>query len=856
MKKLIYILSIIYAVASCMPAELEVPEGGRQIVDGMLLVDFSIENIPFGNRTKAFGMDPSIRSLKVIVFDNHGVYMSQSDATLTNLSTQNNVTTGYYSAHFPVSDKDETRIIHFIANYSGDITYGTELEVISKIIVENGTDCYWQRIVVDNLMAEEQNGTMVLKKQAQLQNIVLIRNFCAFTVSTTPGTSHLDIQSAAIYNVPDKGTVAPYSADNSSFVGGNGFVTKYQEYANPTGLITAGYKAAVPLEYGLTKYESGSVFTGIDATNTISLFSYEREVPLNDPPFILVSGKWGTTESARSSAPTTYYKINLRDIDDNYFPLLRNFDYKINILEVKRAGATSVEEALKSAGSGDISTDIRFGNLTEISNGEAQIKVTTTDMVLVDNSPVQIKYKFIPDVSSDTPSNDSAVSITLGDAGLTGAVFSSMSDIVKAGADDAEGWRTITLTPNSPGDSPRKQSVTITGTYTLDGKNYKISRTVNFTLRQKPQFTLQVLDNSGSQTNVISGIKETPFTLRIGIPGGLPSSMFPLELAIEAKERTITPNTGVSNNNLPVVTGKSVFDANKPGFHYVKTLQYSEYAAASLDGDGYKHFDAYFKTNIAASATDIIVSNPYFNTAATYFTNGGAKTFNFDMLEIRRTNASSVLSLSFFMQQVEPVTIRLNNGLTLDTTDPNVQMVNSGEYRFTPTAAGTQEIGINLNGSKFTTVTLLAANYNNASCSFGVVITFNQVISNNVTNKYVYDNNGTLALSSSGTTVSDVHKWKVVDADNDNGYKLQNVQTGRYIKTTNNTQENPPMTSDINEASYVHFIVTSGYHIIQVGENTGNNGRYFNNWNGISDNNQRFGFYTKQDNQLYLVDEI
>lgn len=629
MRKLIFIFSILLAFVSCSRIEIDTVEGGRQIEDGMLLVDFSIKDMPLHSGTKALSADPEIRSLKIVVFDNHGVYISQSDATLINVTTTDGITTGFYSAHFPVSDKNETRIIHFIANYNGDLEYGTELEVISKITVCGDTDCYWQRVEVDNLMAVEQDGNMVLINQNSLKDIVLIRNFCAFTVSAS-NTSNLEIVSAAIYNVPDKGTIAPYSSDNSSFVGGNGFVTDYQSYTSPESLIAAGYKASVPLNYDLTKYSNSDVMTNSDGTS-VKLFAYEREVPLNDPPFILVSGKWGTTPGDRASASITYYKINLRDVNDNYFPLLRNFDYKIEILEVRREGDTDIQEALKSAGSGEISTDIRFGNLTEISNGEAQIMVTTTDMVLVSGDPVQVKYKFIPDISSDTPENNN-VSIILGDPGLTGAVFNSLADIQKASDDDLEtGWRTITLDPNAPGDSPRRQSVTIVGRYTIDAKEHTISRTINFTLRNKPEFTLECVDGFGNPISMIAATKETPFTLKIGIPGGLPSSMFPLELAIEARERSISPDMSKANNNLPVISGKSIFDnSSAPSFHFIKTLQYSEYNDATLTDGGYKYFYAHFKSNIDLCATEIIVKNKFFNDKTTFLESTAYWTLTFN----------------------------------------------------------------------------------------------------------------------------------------------------------------------------------------------------------------------------------
>ena len=50
----------------------------------------------------------------------------------------------------------------------------------------------------------------------------------------------------------------------------------------------------------------------------------------------------------------------------------------------------------------------------------------------------------------------------------------------------------------------------------------------------------------------------SPFDLVIWVPGGLGSSMFPLDFHIEAQEQSITPNQG---DDLPVVTGNSIIAA-------------------------------------------------------------------------------------------------------------------------------------------------------------------------------------------------------------------------------------------------------------------------------------------------------
>lgn len=611
----------------------------------MLLVDFSINDASFRSTTKAtsMSMQPVIESMKVVVFDQNGIYLSQSDAELTEKTETGNVATGKYQAYFPISDKDEKRFVHFIANYTGKIEYGTELEVISKLTTSGTQDAFWQRVELDNLMATGSGSEMVLNSDAQtkLSNITLIRNFCSFTLTSTPETSNLLITGAEIYNVPAKGTIAPYSSDRSGYVGSSksGFIESYQNYTTPEALIAAGYVASVPIDRTLKTYSTDAVKAA--TKGTVTLFSYEREEPVDEPAYILIKGKWGKSESARSIATETWYKINLRDVNDKYYPLLRNFNYKININNVKQAGAATAEEAAHSAGSGDISTDLRFSSLTNISNGEAKMSVTQTEVMLVSSNPVTVNYQFVANQVLGTVDNvgeidGNSVVITLGKPGLSGKVFegepgivdlSSSTSITRAASDDHE-WRTLTFTPNAPAEFPRTQSVTITGNYsykinkgtpeeeTLSGS---VSRTIEFTLRAKPVLSAEVRGNDGSDIDeTVTSEKGTAFKLRVGIPDGLPSSIFPLILHIESSQNTLS-----SNEILPVESRKSSFNESRPTVAYLKTVNWTDYDQATIKENGVNYIDIKFKTSDDISNTFIHVSNEYFDPAITELKNPG-----------------------------------------------------------------------------------------------------------------------------------------------------------------------------------------------------------------------------------------
>ena len=658
MKKALYILAAVLLTLSCNKLENFEPEHttGRPIENGMLLVDFKVNDASFGHSTKAMGMQPHINNLKVVVFDQNGMFLSQSEATLSNKVESDNKATGTYQAYFPINDnEDEARIVHFIANYNQKIEFGTELEVVSKLITTGNADAYWQRIELPYITAEGTADDMHLapaiqeilrnggKRDSELapenrnKGVTLIRNFCAFTITSDPDVSHLKITGAAIYNVPNMGTVAPYSSDNSSFVGGNHFVTQYENYTLPENLIADGYKASIPHDPGLSlkEFHEASFNASTDITagdGSVVLFSYERETPLADAPYILLRGKFGADEATRDSAIDTWYKINLRDVNDQYYPLLRNFNYQINIGLVKQEGSASAADAAKSPGSGDISTDVRFSQLTNISNGEARMSVSpSTEIMMVSTDPVYIKYQFI-DETQKPPVIDNVtnVTVTLGEPGLTGKVFNETtgvvdvanSTIIQRSASDVNDYRTLKFTPVEPEEFPKTQSVTITGTYTdpNSGNPTTISRTIVFTLREKPVLSAKVLNSTKAET-AIKAEEGTDFYLRVGIPAGLPSYVFPLILEIESNMNTI------SSVALPVASKESEFIEGKPTVAYLKTVNWSDYTGADINDDNHI-IDIPFKTNEDISDTFIHVSNRYFVPAVTELKNPGLNATN------------------------------------------------------------------------------------------------------------------------------------------------------------------------------------------------------------------------------------
>ena len=120
--------------------------------------------------------------------------------------------------------------------------------------------------------------------------------------------------------------------------------------------------------------------------------------------------------------------------------------------------------------------------------------------------------------------------------------------------------------------------------------------------------------------------------VEIRLPDNLSSDMFPLDLMIEADKLSISPD--VSNNgslSLPVESGASIIPGkNSQSFHYVYTIVDSvAFKQLALLGSGLNKkrvITTNWLTNIAESASYVVVDNEYFNTASSYFKNEAGQT--------------------------------------------------------------------------------------------------------------------------------------------------------------------------------------------------------------------------------------
>ena len=574
MKKLLYILSLVLLTVSCAEELVEL----KPMVDSnKVTIDFSVSVPEVPVHTKAFADTPALTNLYLAVFDENGFLVEyvQADPQNTDYAESNE---DPYNYSVSLSLSDTKRIIHFIANAPATLRYGTEEEVITALYTEGTNDAYWYRKEINggiratlvNSVLEPTDDT-----KTALTNIPLVRNFAKIEVKTKQGCA-FKLQSYAVINAPNKGSVAAYNRTTGSFV----------DYPGKTAAVlrTGGYDAFVP---GDATLNSDITNLGLDEITTPSpSYIYERETPTSNPVYILVYGQYG--------GKNVYYRVDLRDDDGNYFPLLRNFQYTITINTVTHTGYANPQDAANSAGSGDISTSIETEHLTNISDGAVRLTVDYTSKVLVTESNVELRYKL--DNLGESTLN-SVVITSEGDA-LSGIVVGENTVPSDTTTTPQSGnWITLVVDPAQIGTEQKKGTITILATYNGDRT---IQRKVTYTLRSPYEMQIKCVPGE-----IPYGINEK-VKVDITIPDDLGSSMFPLEFNIEAQNLSITPD----NDNLPVTSGLSAIpDVNRSAFWYVKSLSKSEYDALV---DGKRTFQCHFKANTNNSATDIYVTNPYF----------------------------------------------------------------------------------------------------------------------------------------------------------------------------------------------------------------------------------------------------
>lgn len=598
-------------------------------------------------QTRAMGILPDVNSLHVAVFDENGylleyveaTYKDEKDNIKTGLAKENNK---IYQYTVDLTPTDFKTTLHFIGNGPKSIRFGTETEVMSKLYTENGKEAYWQRVVLEEgvKFVEKNDNELDLDSDvaAALTGVELIRNFA--WINLTESADNFSIISYCVVNTYDKGSVVPYNS--AKF----GFATFGSDYSYNNIVKEQSYNGFIPADAKLNKkIPDEATWFKVNDNNkdNYAYYIYEREKATSDHPYILVKGQYTGNEGP------SYYKVDLRD-DDGSFPIIRNFRYTINIKKVEHAGHKTIEEAANSAGSGDVSTSSDTEKFTNISDNEARIFVSDTEITVTEQTnDLEVLFKFlIYDTSGTGITSNGSVTATVDTKGDN--VIKS-SNIVGTQGDE---WYKVVISTNTPVEGfPMSQDIIIKGTYKgANNEDKSLQRKVTINLRTK--YNMQLICDPAEITREMGA----PFDVLIKLPNpaNMNQSVFPLEFQLEAENQSMTPDKG---DDLPVITGESIVPENtgKTTIGFVRHLEYSTYLELATDANGNKILPCHFKSNKnigeTVEGTKIYSQNKYFYSAFTdlkYY-----NSFEFDDLAfdpaILPTTAETNVEFSFNIPQ-------------------------------------------------------------------------------------------------------------------------------------------------------------------------------------------------------------
>lgn len=703
MKKTLYILSaLLLGLVSCNKAEFEGIESRKAEETGLVEVTMKLEvPVELTAATRANNRDtkPHIDHIRVAVFGTSGypqayalaepVSGEQASAKYAN----ENGKVFYFKVLLPVYEGEAH--VHIIANGDENIQFVdmTEDKIMTTMKTTNNVGAYWARVVLEDgiLTIKDENGIMQTNQAGNFipsaetahvfENLVLVRNFAQVTLYNH--ASNFTVEKWTLVNTPEYGSVAPVSGWEDKYDEDGKpvdededgktdqmaiYVEDYQNYVfnkKDAKMVLADVdddgnviESTIQATYdGYMIPESDNIVTTIPDESTWtsgdSCFVYERVNPnKKKPTCVLVKGAY-TDENNKTT--TCYYRIDLMDdeIMGAYFPLYRNYNYKVTINEVGNRGADTAADAMLRDSGGNVSVTPEAATLTDVSDGKSRLYVEYVDKTFVTGTTSTVKKTFwvyyIPDLTDKYTSdvvvngvvkhkagepkvdNSKITKVEISDAGDAIVTGSSLTKVADQSTDDGVYVYEFTLNKQDA-DKDLESEFHIEANNGLTGKKKsKLVRDITVRVMKQIQMSLKF------EPNPADGEADAKTVLHIQLADTLQQSIFPLEFHIEDVNHTLNPTgkddsslgTAAKNIEVPVKTAKSIADGTTNSFYFIRTVNWSEYKTmrdqwkiAEKNGateDELKaiiDFRTEFKTLVENSKTTVWVENEYFETAS------------------------------------------------------------------------------------------------------------------------------------------------------------------------------------------------------------------------------------------------
>lgn len=784
MRKWFFIL-IASLAAWCCTREVE-PEQEKDAPEGRVSVTFTL--IAEQASTKALGEAYNLNRVNIAVFGGSGYLKEyyQADKLVPKGGNK-------YECTISLALTNSKRKVHILGNGPSGIPFGRDYDVLPPILGEEEETGYWQLILLDKVTAKtDDDGNLIEPYEASqelkdaFKEVPLIRNWAKIEL-TAQSNSHFTPYSFAVVNAPKKGTIVPYG-------GQKGFITNYKDlsYAQLeseeyqyTGNLPSSKAEFKPLT--LIKDDFVNKTNGVVAYKKAeelepgeippAVYLYERPIPDGtiEPTYVIVYGRYynpsdmSLPSEERTNGVDCFYKLDLMS-GGEYYPILRNFRYTINIVNISARGQDTPAEAAAAAGSADVSADVNASHLPDISDGTRRMAIqpwmSYTYLESKDEDPDEpdLFVVFYDDINPGANGEEALPNMDLSsvdfelipeDAGILKKEevtigkpvgYDELPDIPDPKPNDY-GWRPISFSIASPTQArARTQTLRIFCKKDMDDPNESpLYRDIVISLL--PVQTMRV----SCGENRILRKKGAEVRLDVDIPDGLVESMFPLYFNIEASNLTLTPDDSQTNHVLPVVSGETIIDdSHKHSFYFQRTVTWSEYSGLTSHLDleeetRWRTFSSYFKTNCDDSKTDVYVANRFFTTGKTHFDNIESFSNPRYTSSIPYVSGGSVTVEAGMMDDQGPyetVYLELKN---LEPADESWQPVSSDpfvkKYAYTPTSkkmkfnlkttavGGDVSVTLSTESGGYEPVTLVPWHFTNVGFVDGIIMPSNTNVS-------------------------------------------------------------------------------------------------------------------------------
>lgn len=538
-------------------------------------------------------------NLKLTVFEfdkgtdaEHTFLSNIYNAEITSLSTDV-ANGGIVNFSFTLKAATTQKILHlFVADNYLTSDYGSVATIFPALTVgtpDSEYEAYWGFAEFNNgftdITEDEGIPTLLDEVTEKLTEVPVIRNFAKITVSEN--LSNFELLGFDIVNVPTSGTAAPWNQNDlsvPSLLNGNTMKTYTDITDNGNGYngIVPGSAQFRNTEANAKNWATGNKIEDIKNNNLISpnykAYMYEHPYESTRRSYLIIYGIF-TDES--NNKTNGFYKLDIGIQNKNgtfeYYNIIRNIHYKINITHVYAPGTATVAEAIARAPFNNLIAATETSSMLNISNGKNLLIVNDTNHIIVDNNQtVDILYRYIKGVTGNKEVDNNVPEVIYG----AGSVIKSHSAAEVYIDDKKLSWMKITLEINNPTNTVKTQTVTIVD-------NDDLGRTINLILRRPWQYakigntnyTATIAPGTNNlyttpNPQPISANAQQPATVYFNLPDRLPESMFPLDFTLEAKMQGLESH---KSDNMVVTYGSSLFDPNVTSIQYVKTVTYMEY---------------------------------------------------------------------------------------------------------------------------------------------------------------------------------------------------------------------------------------------------------------------------------------